>query len=170
MNDMVQIISELSHSVFRLIRRVVGDRDQALDLTQETFIKVLTARGRPTEDSALRAYVMSAAYNLALNQRRDESRRRSRLEAYEKEYHPPGALQPDFALQQRDNAACIGRALELLPGKQREVVSLRFFGEMTFAEIASALKIKEGSVKVHLARGLNKLRDLTKTILSEEEL
>ena len=171
MTDIVsRTVQELSDGVFRLINRIVGDREDAMDLTQNVFVKVLQEPLRIRDSSKLKPYIFSAAYNTALNFKRDISRRKAKVELCKDELAPANPEQPDQLLESSENSARLNDALGSLAPRQREALALRFFSELTTAEIAAAMAISQGSVKVHIARGLQNLRKHLHSVQTKEKL
>ena len=166
-----EIINELSDTVFRVIFRIVPDRDEAVDLTQELFVRLFTGRQRLQDKSKIKPYILRAAVNTALNYRRDNLRRQSKVESIKDFITPNTPLPQDIALERKETTKTVNKALRLLSGKQREAIVLRFYGELSFAEIAGTMGIREGSVKVHVARGLINLKErlisISKEVLHE---
>jgi RNA polymerase sigma-70 factor (ECF subfamily) len=161
-HDVTDIVSktvqEISDGVFCLINRIVGDREHAMDLTQNVFVKVLQEPLNIKDSSKLKPYIFRSAYNTALNFKRDFSRRKAKVELYKEYLTPAGPAQPDRLLEASENSARVNDALSSLAPRQREALALRFFSELTTAEIAAAMAISEGSVKVHIVRGLRNLK------------
>ena len=164
-----ETIKSLSPGVFKLVYRIVRDRDEALDLTQEVFVKILGKYARIKELSKLKAYVYKAAYHLALNARRDRQRHRAgRERIFDEQSHLNGLDKNDAERDVRRRL--VNDALEDLPARQRETLDLRFFGGLTISETARVMGISEGSVKVHLARGLQNLRTRLAAETKEEQI
>ena len=159
MTDCVaETIRELSDNVFRLIHRIVHDREQAMDLTQDVFVKVLLEHRHIRDKTRLKPYIFRSAYNLALNSRRDVSRRQAKAEFLKQELTIANPGQPDQFLESVETSLRLRSALDFLAPRQRETLVLRFFNELTIAEVANAMAISQGSVKVHMARGLQNLK------------
>ncbi len=159
-------IRELSGPVFRLIRRIVGDREEARDLTQDLFVRLLRRPG-PIKGET-KPYVMRAALNTALNARRDRKRSAEAIDRLRQASEEPAPTSIDPIQDVDRSRARVAGAVEQLSEKQREAVTLRFYGELTLAQIAAAMNISEGSVRVHLARGLQNLRTILDPILDKE--
>ncbi len=156
-SDISTLVRELTPSVFRLAARVVTDRDEAKDITQEAFVRTFTrssgkALGNP------RAYIYRTALNLAFNAKRRTALHDERAEDVRQALSQTDCDMPDTALEKRELAASIQSGLNDLPDRQREVLVLRFFADLRLREIAHVLDITEGTVKVHLARGLQGMR------------
>ncbi len=147
-----------SDGVFRLALRITGNRDDALDISQEAFAKTLRGSSDIRDMSKLKAYLFRTAYNLALNHKRDRSRRRAHdtdIIAQTSNARAPG---PDEVLDEQRISEGLEKAIYRLADRQREAVTLRFYGDLTLVEIAAAMGISEASVRVHLARGLQGLK------------
>jgi RNA polymerase sigma-70 factor (ECF subfamily) len=144
--------------MFRLIRGMIRDRDEALDLTQDVLVRLLS-RPVPTDASLFRGYAMKAAYHAALNAGRDR-KRRSRIH---KRLENEAAMSVRVTVDINDSHSAaqistrLRQAVEQLPEKQREAIELRFYGFLSIDETSEAMKISSGSVKVHLYRALNRL-------------
>ncbi len=149
-------VRELTGPMFRLINRIIGNREEARDLTQDLFVKLLRDPDRIRGE--LRPYLMQAAYNAALNARRDRIRRDAAHETIRQDDQSPIETGPARDLESAETSRWIGAAVTALPDRQREAITLRFYGDLTLAEIAAAMDISEASVRVHLARGLQNLK------------
>ncbi len=143
-----QAIQTYADALFRLILRIVGDREEAKDLTQDVFVKVLCGTSRLREPRKVKSYLFTTAYHQALNAQRNAVRRQQRLLD----------LQPPSSVGSAEVALLVDEAMQKLSDKQRQALTLRFYGDMTLVEIADAMNISEGSVKVHIARGLTRLK------------
>ncbi len=168
MTDLIdRIVRDFSDNIFRLVNRIVRDRDEAKDLVQDVLVRVLCRSGKIRDESRARAYVFRAAYNAAINHRRDIARHNeaqtNMADSIER------TVLPD-QIEQAERREMINRAIAGLAERQREALSLRFFAEMTVPEIACVMRISEGSVKVHLSRGLLNLRATLTPALDKEEL
>lgn len=143
--------------VFRFLLRLVGNRDEALELTQDTFVKVFQSLPSWQPEAPFRAWLFRIARNAAL----DLLRRRQALgfvafdelaPADGEAAWPDPAPRPEEQLDDRRRIALLDRVLRELPAEQREVLLLRELEDMSYAEIAAALDVNEGTVKSRLAR------------------
>jgi RNA polymerase sigma factor (sigma-70 family) len=141
-----------------------------MDLTQNVFVKVLQEPLRIKDSSKLKPYIFRSAHNTALNFKRDIARRKAKVELYKEELAPASPVQPDQLLESSENSARLNDALSSLAPRQREALALRFFSELTTAEIAAAMAISEGSVKVHISRGLRNLKKQLHSAQAKEKL
>ena len=143
--------------VFRLAFRVVRDRDAALDVVQEAFIKASDAIGRFRGDSSFRSWIAS----IALNEARSWIRKRARASQVALDSVPePAASQrgADEALAISELASRALDFVETLPEQQRDVVLLRTTEGLSYKEIAERLGTSEGSARVSYHHGMTKLR------------
>jgi len=157
--NMVAVIHRLSNRVFGLIYRIVRDREQAKDITQDVFVKVLQEAGRIRDRDRIEPYILKSAYNAALNARRDTSRQQAKAELIGEYLSPGEPSRPDQHLENAETRSRRYRALEQLAVRQKEALALRFFAEMSVTEIARAMKISEGSIKTHISRGMHNLKE-----------
>lgn len=143
--------------VFRFILRLVGARDEAMDLTQETFMKAHQALPGWRPEAQFRTWLFRIAHNTAL----DLLRRRQRIEfvsfsdlpaGQEDHALPDPARQPDERLADRQSIELLERTLRELPAEHCEILLLREVEDMSYTEIAATLGIAEGTVKSRIAR------------------
>jgi RNA polymerase sigma-70 factor (sigma-E family) len=140
----------------RLAALLLADRGMAEEVTQEAYVSLhLRWRRLRDADKAL-AYLRACVVNGA----RSALRHRGVVDRYAARWQPPpdvpsaeaGAL---GALAHRDVIA----ALRRLPVRQRETLVLRYYADLSEAEIAEAMGISRGAVKSHASRGLAALRE-----------
>ncbi len=136
---------ELAELSYRLAYRMLGSREDARDIAQETMARAY-ARWPKVRDAA-RGWVARVSTNLALDLIRKRRRR------------PTADDQPgvDHATGVADRAELVA-ALVSLPRRQRDVVALRYLADLPEAEVARALGCSVGTVKQHAHRGLAALR------------
>lgn len=140
----------LLHSAYLLI----GDHGQAEDVLQLTLLR--TARRWEAARRAPEAYARQVLVNLCRDRQRGLSRRVSERPL---EDHGSSALVQDHADGVIAHDAVIA-ALRSLPARQREVVVLRFFADLTIPDTAAAIRSSEATVKSHTRRALARLRKL----------
>jgi len=135
-------------SLLRFAYFVSRDHAAAEDLVQDAFVKMYRAGARADHDGA-GAYARKTIVNLA----RSGFRRRAITDKAMTFEHPSAAEQPDVGA--RDE---MWRALASLSPRQRAVVALRFYEDLSEREIAAALGMSAGAVKKHADRAMTKLR------------
>jgi RNA polymerase sigma-70 factor (ECF subfamily) len=148
-----------SAGVLRLARRLVGDREEALDLAQEALTRAFEALHSFRGESSLRTWVHRIVVHESLRRlrrRRLWDRTLGWLLPRSREALADGV--PESNLEARILAQELTRALERLPAQQRVVLTLRFQEELSLPEIADLMKIAPGTVKTHLVRALRAVR------------
>ena len=126
---------------------VVGSHELAREVVQEAFARALREQRKFRGDGSLEAWVWKIALNVALKQRR-ELRRQWQLDEEEPAIHGPA---PDDDVR---------AAVRSLPPRRRLVVFLRYFADLSYAEIAEIAGISEGTVAATLAQAHGELLDL----------
>lgn len=160
-----ELVSEHQRMVVQLAVNLLGDRDEALDLSQDVFLRVFRTLGRFRGQSTLRTWI----YRIAVNQARNRHRfwrRRHRADqvpldvhvAAHGEFHSRAETEPDRVLAQKELAAQLQHALDALPFEQRTAIVLREVDGLSYEEIAYSLGVAVGTVKSRLTRARQVLR------------
>lgn len=131
------------------------------DLAQEVFCRAWQARHRYWEDGSARAYLFRIADRLACDFAR-KARREVQLteEAWQNVQAAGAAGQPAEVLARKEAIEQLTSALDHLTADQRRVLLLRYYGGLSFSEIASILACPLGTALSHCHRGLLALRSL----------
>jgi RNA polymerase sigma-70 factor, ECF subfamily len=152
------LVERESGPIVRTCARVLGDPDAAEDVAQECFVTAYQSIGSWRGEGSLHGWLIRIAINRALR----TGAHRRRLLPLENESGEPLAIPggsdplPDVLLAERDHL--VREAVASLPEPYRETIVLRYFGELSIAEIASQTGRPIGTVKTHLGRGLLRLR------------
>ena len=162
-----RLVDEQSGAVFRTCYRILGSIEDAEDAVQETFVLAYRGLRSYRGDGPPGAWLARIAVRECWQRSRSRSRRVAVLEPLDDVVQATTADEADVAgeVLAEEERAEVRRALEALPEPYREVVSLRFLGDRSLADIAAVTGRPEGTVKSHLYRGLERLR----TIMGEEE-
>jgi RNA polymerase sigma-70 factor (ECF subfamily) len=158
------LVEAYSGRVYGLLYRQCGSADLAEEITQATFVKVVTELPAYEEQGRFEAWL----FRIAINRLRDELRRRKRQAiAVDFETTPPEALGgvatgpgPSDAMHRREQIKRLRAAIDRLPDADRELLHLRYTAELSFAEIAETLDQPLGTVLARGHRALKKLRDM----------
>ena len=139
----------------RLAAYLTGDRDNAEEVVQDAYVKVLGRWGGVRDLDKGEAYLRQAVVNL--------SRSRVRHQAVVERKAPAAtadtASAESGALAELDRDAVVA-ALAALPRRQREAVVLRYYADLSEAQTAHAMGISAGAVKSHTSRAMAGLRHL----------
>ena len=138
--------------IYRHLLRLTGSRDEALELAQETFVKAWQALPEWYADAQFHTWLFRIASNTAM----DLLRRRKIVDfvALEESFDAPAVgAGPEAQLETKQRLLALQKALGRLPAEQREAVLLREVEGLSYAEIALATGVTEGTVKSRIARG-----------------
>lgn len=145
------LVRRYQDRVYRFLLHMVGGREEALELTQEAFIKAWQALPQWQPEAQFRTWLFRIASNTAMDSLR--RRRVVQFVALDEDYDVPGeGADPEAQLQSKQRLQALDAALRRLPQEQREIVLLREMEDMSYSEIGAALRISEGTVKSRLAR------------------
>ncbi|MEA2573886.1 MAG: hypothetical protein QOH93_1184 [Chloroflexia bacterium] len=144
-------------AVFRLAYLLLRDASDAEDVAQEAFVRAFRALNTFDPERPLRPWLLRIASNLAHNRRRSLGRY---LEALKRLYSAPEVTSatPADTLGRRWEAETLWSAIKHLRPAEQEVVYLRYFLDLSEAEMAVAMNVAPGTVKSRLHRALGRLR------------
>lgn len=152
--------------LYRIAARACGDSALAEDAVQEALTLAYERLNRYEPGTSLKAYLATCAVRRAQTLLRGERRRRAREDAAE----PPARLPDPSELISAERAAeRVRRALAAMPEKRRAAALLRLDAQMSYAEIAEAVKTTEGSARVLVHMALKELRLQLSDLLEAEE-
>lgn len=151
-----EIVRRHQSWAWRIAYRFFGDENEAADIVQEAFLRLLDAAGRYRPNAKFRTYFYQIITRLCLDQAK--KKQPLHLESIPDSPDPrPGAV--DVLLRQEASAA-VRRALDALPAHQRLAIVLRYYEDLNYEEIAAALETTTKAVERLLARGRDRLRPL----------
>ena len=160
-----ELVATHQRMVFTLALHLLGDRDEALDLSQEVFLRVFRTLASFRGQSALRTWIYRIVVNQARNRQRWwRRRRRSEQVSLDEHLQQFGDLEsktevlPDRLLASKEAASRIWSALDRLPFDQRTALILREVDCLRYEEIAFSLGVAVGTVKSRLTRARQALR------------
>ncbi len=140
---------------------MVRRNDVADDLTQEVFLRAWQARDRYREQGSARAYLLRIADRLVVDRARKSPRELNLNEENWKQIEPADDVAgPYQAVAKAEAARALTEALDRLSPAQRRVLLLRYYGQLSFAEIAEIVECPLNTALSHCQRGLGTLRKL----------
>lgn len=173
-----EIFERYSSMVYGLAVHILGDREEALDVSQEVFLIVYRKLGSFRGESSLKTWIYCIAANRSANRFRwwNRLRRRGTISLEEhlakgpererpSEWHS-AIDSPERALLIREEQEKIQRLLMQLPVQQRIAVVMRDIEGLSYEEIAEAMQISLGTVKSRIARGRETLKRYLKGVAS----
>lgn len=166
MSDFDSVVRRYWPKVFRFVLSSIRDRDAAETLTQDCFLRAYQGRHRFRGEASVSTWLMQIAINLV----RDFARsRRIRFWQRVKDRAVDCAslndglaghgISPEMQTVVKEQMEAVWRATGKLSERQRTVFLLRFVEDMDLLEIASAMGVTEGAVKVHLFRAVHTVRE-----------
>lgn len=174
-----QLVLKYQNRIYNVILKICADPDDAAELTQETFVKVIENLAKFEGRSSFYTWAFRIAVNLTLNhcQRNTKLAVRS-LDAEEASYDHQAShalkellsddSSPDPATmaQNKEVYEIAIQAIRQLDEPQRAVIILRDIEGMSYARIAEVLDVELGTVRSRLSRARNRLREILEAILS----
>jgi RNA polymerase sigma-70 factor (ECF subfamily) len=167
-----EIVQRYNRRIYNICYRFAGSADDAQDLTQEVFIKMYrTLNSYDVERSAFMTWVTTITRNLLVDHFRKSKQDRvtDSIDAAPSEHEDATPLSdkiqdrtptPDASAQSRETRETVHRALQKLSPDLREAVILRDLQDMDYREIATVLRVPEGTVKSRINRGRAELARL----------
>jgi RNA polymerase sigma-70 factor (ECF subfamily) len=163
-----EIMRRYRSPITNYIYRFLNDYEEAVDLAQETFVRVYFAIERYHTEYAFSTYIYRIATNLAISEIRRRKRRRlvslTGLFQYTDEeaqdFNPPDEKSlPDENLIQSEQSTTIARAIATLPEKYRAPIILRDIEGRSYEEIAQIMELGLGTTKSRISRARGLLRE-----------
>jgi RNA polymerase sigma-70 factor (ECF subfamily) len=167
-----EIVQRYHRRIYNICYRFAGSSDDAQDLTQEVFIKMYrTLNSYDVERAAFMTWVTTVTRNLLVDHFRKtkHDRMTDSLDAPVSEHEDAMPLSdriedtflpPDARVQSRETQQTVHQALQKLSPELREAVILRDLQDMDYREIATVLRVPEGTVKSRINRGRAELARL----------
>jgi len=164
-----QLVASYYRQVYAVARRLSASPDDAADIAQEVFLaawKQLDAfRGR----ASFRTWLHAIALRQCAASARSARGRPSSLDDPEaREPSSPEGSSLQTLLERREQDAALHAAVHTLPRAQREAIVLHYFGGLTCAETAAAMRISAGAVMTHLFRARKSLCGALSWLVDEE--
>ena len=160
--DFEELVARYDKRLFNVMYGYTGDYHDALDLTEEAFIRAMKAYGRFRGDCDPFTWLYRIAVNVFKKRYRKEARR-AELWRDHQEKDPPRTIEretPETVVVEEERALLVRQAIAELPPANREVITLRYIDEMSYEEIAETVGCSLGTVKSRIARGKAMLAEL----------
>jgi len=161
-----ELVENHKRALFNLAYDLLGNAQDAEDISQEAFIKVYRSVGEFRGEAQLGSWMYRIVVNLCLNRRRkkalsamelresfEDDERHQSTPTFDHEANPEKTTEAEIMRQH------LRRAIDQLSPQQRTIFVLRHDDDLPLAEIGKVLKISEGTVKSQLFRALRKLQE-----------
>lgn len=156
-----ELYSRLSPNVFSYTMRVLGDRDRAYDVFQETFMRLYQSAERLHYLENVRAYALTICRNLCLNEKK---RMQVQTVEFDDTLYNPGVSRD---ADRKEMLRLISMAMELLSHDLKEAFVLREYDGLTYQEISDLLNIKLDTAKVRVFRARQRIKEILEPYLNE---
>jgi RNA polymerase sigma-70 factor (ECF subfamily) len=156
------LVQRHQRRVFNIVLRMLQDYEEACEITQEAFLAAWLGLPSFRGEARFATWLYRIAYNCALKQLERRKRERSLQAAIEAEQileEVNKQKQAEDILELRAWQAMVREQMEELPAKYRSVLILRHLQEMTYEEMADILTMPIGTIKTHLFRARNLLKE-----------
>jgi RNA polymerase sigma-70 factor (ECF subfamily) len=170
-----ELVGRYRNQITSYIYRMTNDYDGAVDLAQETFVRVYRAAERYQTTYAFSTYIYRIATNLAISELRKRKRRKlvsltgffqTKDGAEPQEFNPADSKPlPDTELVDAERRHAVQRAISTLPEKYRAPLILRDVDGKSYEEISRILETSEGTVKSRISRARGFLREKMRAYL-----
>ena len=164
------LVQRYQRQVYNLAYRMLGNAEDAGDLVQETFLRAYNALGTFRQDASFLTWLYKIASNLCIDQLRSRKAKNAlSLDVEIAEGREPSgdsrANGPEEAAVRDSVSEVVQRAIKNLPERYRVVVVMRHLQDMSVDEIARSLNMPTGTVKTHLFRAREMLRERLRPVL-----
>ncbi len=154
------LVTKYQPLIMNLCYRYIGNQEDAEEVAQDVFIRVLRYSGSYEPKAKLSTYLYRIAVNLSINRIRDNKWKRFVSWDSATQDKPPfhGGEQPDELAEQREKREAIRRVIDSLPENQKTAVILKRFQELSYEEIAGIMRISVSAVESLLFRAKQTLK------------
>jgi len=168
-----QLVQRYQRIVFNLVYRMLQHYEEATEITQETFLAAWQGLPAFRGDARFPTWLYRIAYNCSLKQL--EQRKRDRalqiaLEAEKTLKQANDQQRENTELDAHDRQMLVQEHLSQLPSKYRIVLVLRHLQDMTYEEMAEILKMPIGTIKTHLFRARNLMKERIQSFYRDSDL
>jgi RNA polymerase sigma factor (sigma-70 family) len=153
------LVLDNQKKVYNLALKMTGNENDALDISQEAFIKAYTGLKNFRAESRFSVWLYRLTYNLSIDLIRKNQRTQVTALTYiddNGDYAdfeiPDFRYAPESETEKRELREAISKAIDELPDKHREILIMREFSAMSYEDIAVTLGVSDGTVKSRLSR------------------
>lgn len=154
-----ELVKRYQTRLYNLAYRITGDREESKDLVQESFLRAYRALPTFRQGSPFSPWLFRIAVNVCLNYLRQRRERPADIVDME-EHLGDGSVGVPEMVEQRETQEVVQKAILRLPEHYRAVILLRHQQDLTYEEMAQVLDMPLGTVKTHLFRAREKLKEI----------
>src|ERR671918_679088 len=166
------IVRQNWRKVFNVAYKFVGKHDEAEDLTQDIFLKIFKSLDTFDRRANFQTWLISISRNLCIDHYRSVRKERETIDRdVDANELTPASRDPGpvAALEQADRVMLLRQAMAALPDTLRTAVLMRDIQELSYQEIADALRLPEGTVKSRINRGRTELARQIQKLREEQD-
>lgn len=168
-NAFAVLVNRYKDLIFTLALRMTNNREEAEEVSQDTFIKIYKSLVKFKGDSKFSTWVYRVAYNTCLDRLKKLKRTQNTVEINEYTEHQVVSLDNALeAMEVNERKQAIQDCLNLLPSEDGFLLTLYYFEEQSLEEIAKVVNLKPNNVKVKLYRSRKKLTTILRERLEPE--
>jgi RNA polymerase sigma-70 factor, ECF subfamily len=157
------LFAEYHAPLVRYLSRRLGDRDEAEEIAQETFVRAMKQETITSD----RSWLFAVAANLVRDDARRDARRRTRLDLLREQERADAIVEPEpTSIEREGERELARRAIAMLGERDRDALLMREEG-LSYDEIAAALNLSAGSVGTTLSRARRRLMEAYESIQGE---
>lgn len=159
-----ELVKRYERYVFNISRRYLGSEDEAEDITQDVFVRVLHALPNFEGRSQFKTWL----YRIVMNQCYTAVEKRQKL-VYDSQHEDEESLldnllvetqDPSTAYDMTEEADCVQKTLSHMRSKESNILNLRFMGDLSLEEIANTLDTKLSATKMRFYRAMEQFKTL----------
>lgn len=164
--DFDSLVIRYKDMIFNLCLNITGDYDEAVDCSQEVFIKMYRNLGKFGFRSALSTWLYSIALNTCRNRLSSPYRKRNvTIDGFENLHRANESSEPEFLFERSEGERAVRNAIAKLPEEERILIIMRDLEDRSYEEITEITGIKTGTVKSRISRGRHRLRGLLQEVM-----
>jgi len=165
--DFDTLVIRYRDMIFNLCFNITGDYDEAVDCSQEVFIRMYKNLYKFEFRSSLSTWLYAIALNICRNRLASPYRKkRVSIDDFENTRPAGDDCDPGLLYERSDNEKAVRKAISMLPEEERILIVMRDLEERSYGEITSITGVKTGTVKSRISRGRHRLRGLLEGVIS----
>ena len=165
--DFDTLVIRYKDMIFNLCFNITGDYDEAVDCSQEVFIKMYKNLRKFEFRSSLSTWLYTIALNTCRNRLSSAyAKKKISIDGFENTHRAGNEYEPEFIYERREGQSAIRKAISMLPEEERVLIVLKDLDQRSYDEITAITGVKAGTVKSRLSRGRHRLRGLLYEVIS----
>ncbi|WP_317124803.1 RNA polymerase sigma factor [Aureibaculum luteum] len=165
------LVNRYKNFVYTLVLRMVKNKEDAEEVSQDTFIKAYKSLHKFKGESKFSTWIYSIAYHTCLDNLKKTKRKQKTITINEYTEHQIKSLDNVLdTMEREEKKLAIQNCMQLLPSEDSFLLTLYYFEDLTIDEIAKIVHLKSNNIKVKLFRSRKKLTSVLKERLSPETI